>query len=336
MPILLRHEDVLRSITMADAIEAMAVGLRDEAAGAVMAPHRHNLRFGAEGRDGFFRIGPCALLNAGWMGFKSMNLAKGEGVRYQIHLYEMRSGELAAIMDGQHITTLRTGAMSAVATQKLAPPGPVAVAVLGSGKEAWAQLEAMAAIGKVAEARIFSPTAANRDRVAARCREELKVGAKAVASAEQAIEGAQLVVSAVNSEQNVLFGRQLSPGMHINSVGTARPILREIDPEVFAVADIIAVDTREGVFQEAGDAITAVKQGKVSPERALELHQVFSGSGASRTRPDQITLFKSVGTSIQDIAAALRVYTNAKRLGIGADLGDFPYLLAKSPDKKYI
>lgn len=336
MTVLLRHEDVLRCVTMLDAIEAMDVGLRDEAAGAVMAPQRHNLRFGPEGRNGFFRIGPCALLNAGWMGFKAMNLAKDHGVRYQIHLYEMATGELKAIMDAQHITTLRTGAMSAVATQRLASPGKATVAVLGSGKEAWAQIEAMAAIAKVDNARIYSPTAANREAFAARCREELGVDAAAFASPGETVQGAQLILAAVNSDQHVLHGRQLVPGVHVNSIGTARPILREIDPEVFSVADIVVVDTREGVFQEAGDAILAVKEGAIKPESAYELHQLVSGAAPGRTRPDQITLFKSVGTSLQDVSAALRVYQNALRLGIGEDLGDFPHLLGKSPTKKYV
>ena len=336
MPILLPHDDVYRCISMAEAIDAVELGLRDEAAGALMQPQRHNLRFGPDGRDGFLRIGPCALLNSGWMGFKAMNLARGHGVRYQIHLYEMATGELKAIMDAQYLTTLRTGATSAVASKRLTRRGSLAVGVIGSGKEAWAQLQAMAAIGKVNYVKVFSPTEANRKAYAARCIEELGIEAISVDTADEAVEGAGLVLAAVNSGKHVLFGSQLEPGMHVNSVGTARPILREIDPEVFRLADIIVVDTREGVFQEAGDAILAVRENAVDPEDAYEAHQVVSGEAPERTDDSQITLFKSVGTALQDIATAVRVYLNAKERGVGHKLPDFPYLLEKKPSKKYI
>src|SRR6202035_3248689 len=114
---------------------------------------------------GWLRIGPVALERSGWMGFKAMNLVPGQGVRYQVHLYKIESGELLAIMDAQHLTTLRTGATSAVATRRLARKGPAVVALLGSGPEARTQLEAMDVAGYVKSARVFSPTAANRKRL---------------------------------------------------------------------------------------------------------------------------------------------------------------------------
>lgn len=336
MPLLLRHEDVISCCSMHDAIEAVEMGLKDEAAGALMQPQRHNLRFGEGGKDGFLRIGPCALLNEGWMGFKAMNLAKGHGVRYQIHLYEMATGELKAIMDAKHITTLRTGATSAIATKYLANPGATTVGVIGSGNESWAQIAAMAAIEKVKNVKVYSPTEANRNAYAERCENELGVKAQGVATPDDAVDGAGLIVAAVNSDKHVLFGRQLQSGMHVNSVGTARPVLREIDEEVFARADIVAVDTREGVFQEAGDAILAVEAGAIKPRDAYETHQLVSGEAPPRSSEAQITLFKSVGTALQDISTAVRAFQNASLKGIGQQLDDFPYLLVKKPSKKYV
>jgi ornithine cyclodeaminase/alanine dehydrogenase-like protein (mu-crystallin family) len=322
---------------MQEAIEAVELGLKDQAAGALMMPQRHNLRFGEQGKDGFLRIGPCALLDAGWMGFKAMNLAKGHGVRYQIHLYEMATGELKAIMDAKHITTLRTGATSAIATKHLANPGKMSVGIIGSGNESWAQIAAMAAIDVVHDVKVYSPTEANRNLYAQRCMDELGIAeARGVATPDEAVDGAGLLIAAVNSDKHVLFGKQLTPGMHVNSVGTARPVLREIDEEVFARADIVVVDTREGVFQEAGDAILAVEAGAIKPEDAYETHQLISGEVPKRDSEDQITLFKSVGTALQDIATAVRVYKNAAENNIGQELDDFPYLLEKKPSKKYV
>jgi hypothetical protein len=156
--LLLTHEDVRSVVDMADAIAAMEARFVEEGEGRALAPPRINMKAGA----GWLRVGPVALDRSGWMGFKAMNLAPGRGVRYQVHLYRIETGELLAIMDAQHLTTLRTGATSAVATRRLAPARKMQMALLGSGAEARAQLEAMTVAGFVASVRIFSPTPANR------------------------------------------------------------------------------------------------------------------------------------------------------------------------------
>jgi ornithine cyclodeaminase/alanine dehydrogenase-like protein (mu-crystallin family) len=145
-----------------------------------------------------------------------------------------------------------------------------------------------------------------------------------VSSAEAAVDGSDIVLAAVKSSTTALEGRWLRPGMHVNSVGTARRDQREIDVETFQRSDVIVVDTREGVFNEAGDANAAREA--VSPDNVSELSSVVVGAAPGRTRDDQITLFKSVGTGIQDIALAAVIYERAKERRIGTDLGTFPYL----------
>ena len=143
MTLLLKHDDVLAAVAMGDAIGAMESAFREEADGGVLLPQRINVKAG----KGWLRVGPVVMEKSGWMGFKAMNLTPGQGVRYQVHLYSVETGALVAVMDAQHLTTLRTGATSAVATRLLARPGPCDVAVLGSGPEARAQLEAMNVAG---------------------------------------------------------------------------------------------------------------------------------------------------------------------------------------------
>src|ERR1700754_4738562 len=150
---LITHEQVQSLVEMSDAIECMEAAFREEGEGQTLLPQRINMKAARV----WLRVGPVALEKSGWMGFKAMNLVPGVGVRYQVHLYEIASGALVAIVDAQHLTTLRTGATSAVATRRLGRPGPAVVALLGSGVEARAQLEAMQADGKVGSARIFSP-----------------------------------------------------------------------------------------------------------------------------------------------------------------------------------
>lgn len=319
MALLLSHEDVQALVGMPEAIECMEAAFREEGAGATSLPPRINMKAG----KGWLRVGPVALESSGWMGFKAMNLAPGAGVRYQVHLYDIASGALKAIMDAQHLTTLRTGATSAVATRRLARPGAAVVALLGSGVEARAQLEAMQADGKVASARVFSPTAANRERLAQDFRASHGMQITAVGSAEQAVEGADLILAAVKSTVPVLQGAWLQPGAHVNSVGTARRDQREIDAETFARSARIIVDTKEGVFGEAGDAVVARDALRTEVH---ELAQLVTGNIPGRSSPEEITLFKSVGTGIQDIALAALIYQRALERRAGTDLGEFPYL----------
>ena len=317
---LLTHEQVKSLVSMRDAIECMERVFREEGEGHTVLPPRLNMKTGR----GWLRVGPAALEASGWMGFKAMNLVPGAGVRYQVHLYEIASGALLAIMDAQHLTTLRTGATSAVATRRLARPGVAVVALLGSGVEARAQLEAMQADGKVKNARIFSPTVANRERLAAEFRDRFGMETVAVGSAEEAVSGADLVVAAVKSSEPVLSGKWLPPGCHVNSVGTARRDQREIDAATFERSARIVVDTKEGVFGEAGDAVAARE--RIRMDDVHELAKLVTEEVPGRRSDAEITLFKSVGTGLQDIAIAALIYQRAVERSIGTELGEFPYL----------
>jgi ornithine cyclodeaminase/alanine dehydrogenase-like protein (mu-crystallin family) len=319
MALLLRHEEVRDLVSMQDAIEAMELAFAEEAAGAAILPQRTNMAVS----KGWLRVGPVALEKSGVMGFKAMNLCPGAGVRYQVHLFAIDTGELLSIMDAQYLTTLRTGATSAVATRRLARPGPAKVALLGSGAEARAQLEAMHAAGFVKNARVFSLTKANREKLAQDFHASCGIEIEAVETAEEAVRGSDLVLAAVKATTPVLLGEWLKPGMHINSVGTARRDQRELDAAVFERSHRIVLDTRRGVLEEAGDAVAARE--RIDDGRVKELCEIVGGVAKSRRSPDEITLFKSVGTGIQDIALANAIYRNARERKIGSDLGPFPY-----------
>lgn len=303
---------------MLDAIDAMESAFREQAEGKVIQPHRLNLKAGR----GWLRLGPAVLEGSGYMGFKAMNLAPSHGVRYQLHLYRVADGELLAIMDALHLTTLRTGATSAVATRRLAHCAPTTVGVIGSGIEARAQLEAMHALGLVRSARVYSPTQANREKFANDCRRSLGIEVLPVAEAKGAVAGCSLVVAAVKSTVTAVLGEWLDVGTHINSVGTARPEQREIDPATFQRSAVIVVDTREGVFGEAGDAIAAREV--VSPEQVYELAELVAGRAPARTNGKQITLFKSVGSAHQDVAIGARIFERAREKNLGSEIDGFP------------
>ena len=318
MALFLTHEDVSASVNMLDAMDAMEGAFREQAEGKVIQPHRLNLKAG----KGWLRVGPAVLEGSGYMGFKAMNLAPGHGVRYQVHLYRIADGELLAIMDALHLTTLRTGATSAVATRRLAGKEPTTIGVIGSGIEARAQLEAMHALGLARSARVYSPTQANREKFAADYSRSLGIEVVAVGQAKEAVRGCGLVVAAVKSTETALLGEWLEPGTHVNSVGTARPEQREIDAATFQRSAVIVVDTREGVFGEAGDAIAA--KDVVSPEQVYELAELVTGRAPARSDEKQITLFKSVGSAHQDVAIAARIFERAREKNLGTEIDGFP------------
>jgi ornithine cyclodeaminase/alanine dehydrogenase len=303
---------------MLDAVDAMEGAFREQAEGKVIQPHRLNLKAG----KGWLRVGPAVLEGSGYMGFKAMNLAPGHGVRYQVHLYRIADGELLAIMDALHLTTLRTGATSAVATRHLAGGAATTIGVIGSGIEARAQLEAMHALGLARSARVYSPTQANREQFATDYSRSLGIEVLPVSRAREAVSGCGLVVAAVKSTETALLGEWLEPGTHVNSVGTARPEQREIDAATFQRSAVIVVDTREGVFGEAGDAIAA--KDVVSPEQVYELAELVTGRAPSRSDKKQITLFKSVGSAHQDVAIAARIFERAREKNLGSEIHGFP------------
>jgi alanine dehydrogenase len=212
-----------------------------------------------------------------------------------ILLFRPETGEPLVTMDGRLITEMRTAAASAVATDQLARRDVAVLAILGSGVQARSHLEALRLVRRFSEVRVWSPRSA--DRFA----REFNV--TAVRSAEDAVRGADVIVVATSATTPVLFGDWISPGAHVNAVGATRPNWRELDDVLLRKAQIY-VDSREAAGKESGDVIAA-------GEIVGEIGEVITGSKPGRTSDDQITLFKSVGVAIEDVAAADLVYRGA-------------------------
>jgi ornithine cyclodeaminase/alanine dehydrogenase-like protein (mu-crystallin family) len=209
-----------------------------------------------------------------------------------IVLFRPETGEPLAMMDGRLITEMRTAAASAVATQHLARAEARVLAILGSGVQAHSHLEALRLVRSFSEVRVWSPR--NAGAFAERH------GVTATATPEEAVRGADVVVVAVNSQVPVLLGRWLSPGTHVNAIGATRPDWRELDDEVLARARLY-VDSRDAATKESGDVIAA---------RAVvaEIGAVVAGVPPGRGSAEEITLFKSVGVAVEDVATAALVY----------------------------
>jgi len=250
------------------------------------------------------------------------------GVRYLIAVYAQQGERLLALMDAHYLTAARTGATTGIATKLLVNPGAKTVAVIGSGLEARTNLQGVCAVRPVERVTVFSPNPEHRARFAVRMSTELGLEVRAMDSPEQCVRDADLVVVATNS-----FGRPdpiayrgawlEKPGSHVNAIGSTAPQLREIDPETFARAERIVVDSKVQVEEESGDVRAAIGEGQYERDKVVELKDVLVGKAKGRTSAQQITLFKSVGTAVQDVMAGFVVYEEAVRQGRGQDIGEF-------------
>ena len=285
---------VRKLLRMEDLIPVMARALAELSAGSVVQPVRVMLPI-AEHR-GFLGVMPAY---GGALGAKLVTFyPHNQGIHSHhatILLFRPETGEPLATMDGRLITEMRTAAVSAVATRLLARPDASVLAILGSGVQARSHLEAMRLVRDVREVRVWSPR--NARAFAERH------GVRATATAEEAVRGADLVVVATSSETPVLEGRWLAPGAHVNAVGAPRPTWRELDDDVLARARLY-VESREAATRESGDVIAA---GRVF----AEIGEVVAGGRPGRESPQEITLFKSVGVAIEDVASADHVYRTA-------------------------
>jgi ornithine cyclodeaminase/alanine dehydrogenase-like protein (mu-crystallin family) len=285
---------VARFLRYDDLIPAIARALTDLSMGRVAQPVRTVVPIVPY--HGFLGSMPAY---AGALGAKLVTFyPRNEGIPTHhalITLFRPETGEPLAVMDGRLITEMRTAAASAVATNLLARPDAGVLALLGAGVQAGSHLTALRIVRRFGEVRVWSP------RSAARFAEQHQV--VAVASPEDAVRGADVVVVATAAQTPVLKGTWLNPGTHVNAVGATRPDWRELDDEVVVRARVY-VDSREAALKESGDIIAA-------PRVVAEVGEVLAGAAAGRQAPDEVTLFKSVGVAVEDVAAAALVYEAA-------------------------
>jgi ornithine cyclodeaminase/alanine dehydrogenase-like protein (mu-crystallin family) len=305
-PISLNEQQVRQHLGMADLIPVMKKALIDFSAGRVTQPVRSILHVDVAAATGFLGLMPA--LTPDGLGLKAVTFYPSNADRgipthmATIFLIDPETGTPLAIMDGRLITEMRTAAVSAVATKLLAAPDSKILAILGSGVQARSHAEALRLVRNFEEIRVWSPTREHTKQFAE------EIGATAV-SAEEAVRGADVVVTVTNSKTPVVKGSWLKPGCHVNAIGACRPDWRELDDE--AMSNVVFVDSHEGAMKESGDVILS------GTKIYAELGEAFAGKIPART--NETTIFKSLGMAVEDVAAAMLVYravTEAPRSSI--------------------
>ncbi len=260
-----------------------------------------------------------ALPDAQLMGMKIYTVTRAD-FRFLVLLFDTESGKLLALMQADHMGRIRTGAASGIATKYLARPDASRVGVMGTGRQARTQLQAIARVRQLTGVKAFGR---NQDRLQNFCREmseELRVPVEPTPSPDEATRFGEIVCTATTAQQPVVFGKCLQPGTHINAIGANAANRRELDDEAVRRAALIAVDSLEQSRKESGDLIQALENLGRSWEGVIELHSVVAGKHAGRSSPDQITLFKSHGIALWDVAVAGFVYRQALQQGKGKEL----------------
>lgn len=313
MALLLTETDVRGLLTMPVALEAVEDAFRHMGEGTAEVHPRRRLH-----REGYSYLHYMAAVDGacGYEGLKIYTSSR-EGLRFMIPLFGAKTGELLAILEGDYLGQMRTGAATGLATRILAREDARSVGIIGTGLQAKTQLEAIVAVRKIERILAFGRNRERREKFADEMRAKLHVPVEAAATAEEVVREAEIVVTATTAVTPVVEGRWLRPGTHINAVGANFPQKRELDAETVMHAGSVFVDSCEQAKMEAGDLIQSF-QGK--PERwdaVQELADLVSGRVAGRTSRDQITLFKSSGVAVEDIVTAGRVYELAVENKVG-------------------
>jgi ornithine cyclodeaminase/alanine dehydrogenase-like protein (mu-crystallin family) len=319
MALFLDERCVAGLLTMEDALAAVEEVFREQGRGNVVNVPRVR----APLKGGVLRITAGVLSYRGLYGIKVSSTAVfGRNAGRMFSLYREESGELCAIVQVFGMGALRTGAASGIATKFMANANAGVLGVLGSGRQARTQVEAICRVRRIAEAKVYSPTKEHRERF---CREIAGAhGLKAtpVDSPEAAVRESEVIVSATTSETPVVQGRWLAAGAHVNAIGANYEHRRELDTAAVKAAAFIAADDPEQARYEATDLIEPVKEGALTWDRVRSLADVVSGNVQARAAASDITLFKSLGVAIEDVALAARAYEKALAQGAGVQLPD--------------
>jgi ornithine cyclodeaminase len=326
MPLWLTESDVRAALTPAELIDAMECALRALSAGEVAQPVRTAIEIGDRS---FFAVMPAFDRQRAILGAKLVSVAPANqklGIPTHlaaISLFDAATGELLAVADGRYITEVRTAAVSGVSVRHLARADARVLAILGSGVQARSHLEVLPLVRAFGEIRVWSPTAAHRERFVL---EAGGAGAgamsdlRATGSAEEAVRGADVIVLATNSVTPAIDNGWVEDGAHVISIGACRVSQREIDPALMARAALF-VDSRAAALAESGDVVQSIAEGRFGPEHIRgELGEAIAGRAAGRTSAREVTVFKSLGQAIEDLVAADLAYRRAVAAGRGIRL----------------
>ena len=322
--LVISQTEVRKLLPMDACIDLMAEALATLSRGDAINPLRTGIRL--PNNLGILGMMPGYMERPKALGLKVVAVFPGNhGTEYDSHqgvvvLFDAEHGVPLAIVDASEITAIRTAATTGVATRLLAREEATDLAILGSGVQARTHLEAMRVVRNIERVRVYSPNRGHRERFATDEGHRHGISVIATASAQEAVDGAEIVCTTTSSSDPVLQGEWIASGCHVNAVGSSVRFARELDTAA-VVRSRLFVDRRESTVNEAGDFLFPKKEGAIDDDHIVgEIGDILLGNLAGRQSPDEITLFKSLGLAVEDLAAAHYVYQRAEAEGIGTEV----------------
>ncbi len=325
--LIVNQSEVAECLPMHECMDVMAEALKMLAAGKTILPLRPIMWLPE--RSGALGMMPAYVQDLNAMGLKVLTIFPGNhGTPYDSHqgavlLFETKHGCLLAIMDATAITAIRTAAVSGVATKILAREEAHDLAILGAGTQARTHLEAMLLARKITRVRVWSRKAEHARQFAERELRRHGITVEPMETAREAVVEADIICTTTAAKEPVVLGDWIKSGAHINAVGACVPTARELDTATMLKSHLF-VDRRESALNEAGDFIIAKKEGALDDSHIRgELGEILLGQVQGRTSIEEITLFKSLGLAIEDLASAHHIYTKMleKSAGTWIELG---------------
>ncbi len=315
MATILRESDIEKLATMQMALDAVEEAFRLKGEGNAENVPRRRCRL----EKGFLHVMSASLPTLGVAGLKSYTTSQGKA-QFLVHLYSAMDGKLLAVMEANRLGQLRTGAASGVAARCMARKSSSRLGIVGTGWQARSQLEGICAVLPIETIAAFSPTT---ERLEAFCKEmtsRLGIEVCQAASPEEASRDKDVIVTATTAKDPVLKGEWLAEGTHVTAIGANFLARRELDVEVVRKSACVIVDSAEQALLESGDLASAAEEGVFFWEDARELSAVVTGEYPGREDDREITLFKSHGIALEDVALAARIYAAATKSRIGENL----------------
>lgn len=323
--LLLSEDNIKNVFSIKDAIEAVKTAFQMSVRGACETPIRTNIQ--APGYDGCFLFMPAYSAEMDTAVLKNINIFPkniGKGVpaaMAQILLIDGKTGAISAVLDGTCVTQLRTGGASGAALDLLGRKDSAEGALIGTGGQAAAQLEAMLCVRKLGIVRVYDLNYERTQKFAADMQEKLGIyntSIVATSSSDEAIRNADLIITCTPSTVPVFDGTLIKPGATVSCVGSYQPHMQEMDPVLLERASKIFFDSEKAVLEESGDIIIPLKEGRISRDHLTgELGCVILGTLPAREGDEEIIVFKTVGIAAQDLVTAKQIYDRAVNSGIG-------------------
>src|SRR3990172_7939694 len=309
MVLFLGEEEVKQLLTMNDAVKVLEETFRQQGIGNIINHPRYRIR--TEKSMLHYLAGAVPHMRV--MGYKAYTSYKG-GVKFRVFLHSIETGELISIMDGNFMGMIRTGATTGVATKYMAREDSSQVGIFGTGFQARGQLMGVAAVRRLKTVKAYSRNAEKRKSF---CEEMETIPAE---NSEEVIKNTDILVTSTTSVEPVFKGELIEKGVHINAIGGNFLFKREIDETVVRKSDIIVVESIQHSKIQAGEFLPPIEKGRLQWEQIHELGEVVVGKVKGRIKDEDITLFKSLGIAIEDIAVAAHIYKSARERSIGQEL----------------